>query len=192
MSRADNLNELPNNLPVPVDDGACDHLGGLRLPEISLPATTGALVNLAQLSGITVIYCYPRTGNPQQEQPEGWDLIPGARGCTPQSCAFRDHYQELQSAGVRQVFGLSTQTTAYQQEAVERLHLPFALLSDAELAFTHALQLPTFEVAGMTLLKRLTLVLVDGQIVKVFYPVFPPDQNAAMVLTWLSEHPQPN
>jgi len=186
VSRSDNLYELPQNLPIPVDDGACDHLPGLRLPSIPLMSTTGSLVDLAQLPGTTVVYCYPRTGRPDQEVPEGWNDIPGARGCTPQSCAFRDHYQELQQLGA-QVFGLSTQDTAYQREAVERLHLPFALLSDAGLAFTHALRLPTFEFASMTLIKRLTLIIVDGQIVKVFYPVFPPDQNAATVNAWLSE-----
>ncbi len=186
MSRSDNLYELPKNLPIPVDDGACDHLPGLRLPSIPLMSTAGSLVDLAQLPGTTVVYCYPRTGRPDQEVPEGWDDIPGARGCTPQSCAFRDHYQELQQLDA-QVFGLSTQDTVYQREAVERLHLPFALLSDAGLAFTHALRLPTFEFASMTLIKRLTLIIVNGQIVKVFYPVFPPDQNAATVIAWLSE-----
>jgi peroxiredoxin len=186
MSRSDNLYELPKNLPIPVDDGACDHLPGLRLPSIPLMSTAGSLVDLAQLPGTTVVYCYPRTGRPDQEVPEGWDDIPGARGCTPQSCAFRDHYQELQQLDA-QVFGLSTQDTVYQREAVERLHLPFALLSDAGLAFTYALRLPTFEFASMTLIKRLTLIIVNGQIVKVFYPVFPPDQNAATVIAWLSE-----
>jgi peroxiredoxin len=190
MSRSDNLYELPKNLPIPIDDGACDHLTGLRLPSVPLMSTAGTPVDLAHLSGITVVYCYPRTGRPDQDPPDGWDLIPGARGCTPQSCAFRDHYQQLRQVGVAQVCGLSTQTSSYQREAVERLHLPFALLSDAELAFTRALQLPTFEVAGMTLIKRLTLIITNGKIVKVFYPVFPPDQNAAEVLTWLSEHPQ--
>jgi peroxiredoxin len=184
-----NLHNLPEDLPVPTDDGACDHLTGLQLPSVPLLSTAGSLVDLAQLPGITVVYCYPRTGRPDEDIPEGWDLIPGARGCTPQSCAFRDHYQELQQAGAAQVFGLSTQTTAYQQEAVTRLHLPFALLSDAELAFTHALRLPTFEFADMTLIKRLTLIVNNGRIVKVFYPVFPPGQNAVEVLHWLTEHP---
>jgi peroxiredoxin len=185
-----NLHNLPENLPIPADDGACDHLTGLQLSPVPLLSTDGSLVDLAQLPGITVVYCYPRTGRPDEDIPEGWDLIPGARGCTPQSCAFRDHYQELRQAGAAQVFGLSTQTTTYQQEAAARLHLPFCLLSDAELAFTHALRLPTFEFAGMTLIKRLTLIVDNGRIVKVFYPVFPPDQNAAEVLHWLSEHPQ--
>lgn len=184
MPRADNIHELPPDLPVPVDDGACAHLTGMRLPSIPLRSTSGAQVDLAQLPGRTVVYCYPRTGRPDQEIPKGWNEIPGARGCTPQSCAFRDHYQELQALDAR-VYGLSTQTTEYQQEAVERLHLPFELLSDANLAFTHALQLPTFEVEGMTLIKRLTLIIDDGRIEKVFYPVFPPDKNAQEVIDWL-------
>jgi peroxiredoxin len=188
MSKSDSFYGLPANLPVPIDDGACNHLVGLRLPSLPLMSTTGAPVDLAQLPGITVVYCYPRTGAPGEDVPEGWDLIPGARGCTPQSCAFRDHFQELRQTGAASVFGLSTQTSSYQGEAVERLHLPFALLSDADLAFTQALHLPTFEFAGMTLIKRLTLIIVDGEIIKVFYPVFPPDQNAVEVLGWLSKH----
>ncbi|GHO82823.1 peroxiredoxin [Dictyobacter formicarum] len=189
MSNSENIYELPKNLPVPVDDGACNHLTGLQLPSVSLQSTVGSLVELASLPGRTVLYCYPRTGRPDQDLPDNWDLIPGARGCTPQSCAFRDHYQELQQARATQVFGISTQASSYQQEAVQRLHLPFALLSDAALAFTNALSLPTFEIAGMTLMKRLTLISDHGRIVKVFYPVFPPDKNATEVLSWLSEHP---
>lgn len=180
------LYQLPANLPVPVDDGACDHLPGMRLPSMPLASTSGELVDLAALPGRTVVYCYPRTGRPNQDPPPGWDQIPGARGCTPQSCAFRDHFLELQALGAR-VFGLSTQDSDYQREAEERLRLPFALLSDAELAFTQALGLPTFEVEGMTLIKRLTLVLDEGRIVKVFYPVFPPDKNAEEVVNWLAQ-----
>lgn len=190
MSRSDNLHELPSNLPVPVDDGACEHLTGLLLPPISLLSTSGSSVNLASLPGITVVYCYPRTGLPDQDPPDGWNLIPGARGCTPQACAFRDHFHDLLQAGVTQVFGLSTQTSAYQQEVVHRLHLPFALLSDEELAFTRALSLPTFEIVGMLLIKRLTFIIANGSIVKVFYPVFPPDQNAFEVVHWFSEQPR--
>jgi peroxiredoxin len=188
MARSDNLYQLPADLPVPVDDGACDHLPGLPVPARPLPATHGAPVDLAALAGRTVVYAYPRTGEPDQDPPPGWDAIPGARGCTPQSCAFRDHHQELQALGAR-VFGLSTQSTAYQQAAATRLHLPFALLSDADLTFAHALRLPLFTVAGMTLIKRLTLVIRDGRIEHVFYPVFPPDQNAAVVTAWLAAHP---
>jgi peroxiredoxin len=144
-------------------------------------------VDVSRLSGRTVIYIYPRTGRPDTDPPRGWNEIPGARGCTPQSCAFRDHYQELRGLGA-QVFGLSTQDTDYQREAVERLHLPFELLSDAQLAFAHALRLPTFAVEGMTLIRRLTLIIRDAHIEQVFYPVFPPDQNAAEVLAWLAQH----
>jgi peroxiredoxin len=180
-----NLLELPNDLPRPIDDGAADHLTGLAVPDLALSATDGAAVNLANLRGRTVVYAYPRTGEPGKPLIEGWDAIPGARGCTPQSCAFRDHFAELKQLGVAQLFGLSTQDTAYQHEAAERLHLPFAILSDAALNFTRALRLPTFSAGGMTLLKRLTLVIDDGKIVKVFYPVFPPDKNADEVIAWL-------
>ena len=183
--RSDNLYDLPKDLPVPQDDGACDHLEGMKLPAVSLLSTAGRKVDLSALKGTTVVYVYPRTGRPDQDLLPGWNAIPGARGCTPQSCAFRDHYQELKSAGASQVFGLSTQDTAYQREAAERLHLPFELLSDEKLAFARALKLPTFEVAGMQLIKRLALIARDGKIVKVFYPVFPPDRNAGDVLDWL-------
>ena len=185
MPRTDNLYELPHDLPVPLDDGACDHLVGTRLPSIPLLSTSGRPVDVSRLSGRTVIYIYPRTGRPDTDPPRGWNEIPGARGCTPQSCAFRDHYQELCGLGA-QVFGLSTQDTDYQREAVERLHLPFELLSDAQLAFAHALRLPTFVVEGMTLIRRLTLISRDAHIEQVFYPVFPPDRNAAEVIGWLS------
>ena len=185
MSSSANIYELPEDLPIPFDDGACDHLTGFLLPDMALMSTEGTLVNLAKLPERTVVYCYPRTGSPDQALPTGWDSIPGARGCTPQSCAFRDHYQELQGLHTG-VYGLSTQDTAYQQEAAQRLPLPFPLLSDADLIFTKALRLPTFTVDSMTLIKRLTLIVEDGEIIKVFYPVFPPDQNAANVIDWLS------
>ena len=180
----ENLHELPESLPVPTDDGACDHLQGMRLPPVALPSTAGERVHLSGLPGRTVVYCYPRTGRPDEDLPQGWDGIPGARGCTPQSCAFRDHHAELQGLGAR-VFGLSTQSTEYQREAASRLHLPFELLSDEELAFAGALGLPTFEVEGMRLIKRLTLVIDDGRIEKVFYPVFPPNENAEEIVGWL-------
>ncbi len=187
MPRSDNLYALPADLPVPLDDGGCDHIEGLRLPSVPLMSTAGEVVDLSSLPGLVVVYCYPRTGRPNHDPPQGWDEIPGARGCTPQSCAFRDHYKELQELGA-QVFGLSTQDTEYQQEAVERLHLLFALLSDEKLAFATALQLPTFNVGLMTLIKRLTLIANNGRIVKVFYPVFPPDKNAEEVVEWLSQN----
>jgi peroxiredoxin len=199
MPRSDNLHTLPADLPIPIDDGACDHLVGLTVPPLLLHATTtrtappvapdaaapgGISLRDASAAGRVVVYAYPRTGRPDHEPPPGWNDIPGARGCTPQTCGFRDHHAELTAYGVR-IFGLSTQSTAYQQEAADRLHLPFPLLSDEQLALTHALQLPTFTVAGMTLLKRFTLVLHHTRIEKVFYPVFPPDASAAEVLRWL-------
>jgi len=176
---------LPPNIPVPLDDGAAGHLTGMKLPDLALPATDGAAVNLSKLEGRTVVYVYPRTGVPGVDLPPGWNDIPGARGCTPQSCSFRDHFGELNRLGVAQLFGLSTQDTAYQQEAATRLHLPFAILSDEKLALTKALKLPTFVAAGMTLIKRMALVIDSGVIAKVFYPVFPPDKSAEEVIAWL-------
>lgn len=172
-------------IPAPADDGAARHLPDMKVPSVDLPATDGSTVNLSLLRGRTVIYAYPRTGRPGVPNPEGWDLIPGARGCTPQSCAFRDHFAELQAAGADHIFGLSTQSPAYQHEVWERLHLPFAILSDDHLRLTKALRLPTFQTSGMTLLKRFTLIIKDGVVEYVFYPVFPPDKNASDVLNWL-------
>ncbi len=181
-----NFSALPPGLPAPVDDGAAAHLEGAMLPDLLLTSTAGARVNLAGLRGRWVIYVYPMTGRPGVSLPEGWDGIPGARGCTPQSCSFRDHYAELTALNSR-VLGLSAQTTEYQREVRDRLHLPFELLSDSSLRLKDSLQLPTFTVAGMELFKRLTLIADDGRIGKVFYPVFPPDQNAAEVLAWLTK-----
>jgi peroxiredoxin len=177
--------ELPDDLPVPVDDGAAAHLAGMAVPDLDLAATDGRHVSLARLAGRSVVYAYPRTGEPGKPNPEGWDAIPGARGCTPQSCGFRDHFADLRGLGVAHLFGLSTQDSAYQREAAERLHLPFPLLSDEGLAFTKAAGLPTFETSGMVLLKRLTMIVDDGRVTKVFYPVFPPDRSADEVLDWL-------
>jgi peroxiredoxin len=177
---------LPDNLPVPQDDGAARHLAGLRLPDLALTATDGTQVNLSKLKGRTVVYVYPRTGRPGVPAPDGWDAIPGARGCTPQSCGFRDHFAELKRLGVAQLYGLSTQDSKYQREAVERLHLPFAILSDEDLKLTRALRLPTFSVQGMTLIKRMALVVDGGVITHVFYPVFPPDKSAETVVAWLA------
>lgn len=168
----------------PQDDGAAAHLKGMDMPELTLPATDGSSVSLNQ-PGLTVIYAYPRTSPPDGEALDGWDEIPGARGCTPQSCAFRDHFAELKQLGATRVFGLSTQTTEYQKEAAARLHLPFPLLSDSGLSLTDALRLPTFEAAGLTLLKRLTMIIDNGRIAHVFYPVFPPEKNAQAVIDWL-------
>jgi peroxiredoxin len=173
-------------LPRPADDGAARHLIGTPIASIPLPATDGTTVDLSLLPGTVVVYAYPRTGRPGIENPDGWDLIPGARGCTPQSCSFRDQFAELKTLGVDRLFGLSTQETAYQREAAERLHLPFPILSDEHLRLARAMRLPTFETSGMTLLKRLTLVIEDGMIEHVFYPVFPPDRNAGDVTAWLA------
>lgn len=176
-----------STIPAPVDDGAARHLAGARMASVPLPATDGETVDLSALRGRTVVYAYPRTGRPGVENPEGWDMIPGARGCTPQSCSFRDHFAELKALGVHRLFGLSTQESAYQREAAERLHLPFPILSDEQLKLTRAMNLPTFETSGMTLLKRFTLVIEDGKVARVFYPVFPPDRNASDVIEWLSQ-----
>ncbi|MGZ3370981.1 MAG: peroxiredoxin [Caulobacteraceae bacterium] len=176
---------LPDDLPAPQDDGAARHLTGAKLPDIALPATDGAQVSLARLKGRTVVYVYPRTGRPGQALPTGWNGIPGARGCTPQSCSFRDHFAELKRLGVAQLFGLSTQDLDYQREAAERLHLPFAILSDADLKLTRTLNLPTFQVDGMTLIKRMAWVIDDGVMTHVFYPVFPPDKSAEEVVAFL-------
>ena len=176
---------LPDDLPVPEDDGAASHLPGLELPIIRLPATDGREVDLSALSGRAVVYVYPRTGVPGQPSPDGWDAIPGARGCTPQSCAFRDHFESLKAVGVEHLFGLSVQETDFQREAAERLDLPFPLLSDHRHTLTKAIRLPTFEVEGTVLLKRITLIIDEGAISHVFYPVFPPHENAAQVLAHL-------
>lgn len=175
---------LPKGLPVPQDDGAAAHLPGSPLPSVALPDTAGAVVDLSASHGRWVIYVYPMTGRPGVSLPEGWDGIPGARGCTPQSCGFRDHHEELAALGVG-VYGLSAQPSMEQREARERLHLPFELLSDPELSLKSALRLPTFRIAGMELYKRLTLIVRDGIVEHVFYPVFPPDRNADEVLAWL-------
>jgi peroxiredoxin len=185
MSDTRDLTELPSGLRVPHDDGAADHLPGLRLPSVPLVSTSGGSVDLSAVAGSVVVYAFPRTGVPG-EAPlvDDWDSIPGARGCTPESCGFRDHHADLAHVGTS-VLGLSTQDTAYQREAVERLHLPFALLSDEEHALTDAINLPTMTVAGQRLVKRITLLVTDGRVERVWYPVFPPDTHAEEVLGWL-------
>ena len=180
------VSRLPDDLTPPTDDGGAAHLEGTRLPVVPLPATDGTEVDLSRLPGRFVLYVYPMTGRPDAALPEGWNDFPGARGCTPQSCSFRDHHAELQALGVAQVFGLSTQTTEEQREAAERLHLPYPLLSDAAGDLRRALDLPFFELDGGLYLKRMAMVITDGRIDKVFYPVFPPDRNAADVVAWLS------
>ncbi|HEU4703002.1 MAG TPA: peroxiredoxin [Conexibacter sp.] len=189
MTGPSDFHALPPDLPVPVDDGAADRLPGMRLPAVALAATSGGEVDVAAAAasaGTLVLYVYPRTSTPGQPSPDGWDAIPGARGCTPQSCAFRDHHAELRALGAG-VLGVSAQPATEQAEFAAREQLPFALLSDPRLRLAEALRLPTFEAGGMRLYKRITLVVEDGAIVKVFYPVFPPDRNAAEVLAWLHE-----
>lgn len=184
-----NLNQLPPHLPRPTDDGAARHVKGMRMPDLDLPSTANRPVNLSKVaSPRIVVYCYPMTGRPDRPLPAGWDDIPGARGCTPETCGFRDHHRDLARLQA-QVFGVSTQDTAYQQEMVSRLQVPFEVLSDERMMLTRALRLPVFTVDGMTLLKRLTLIVRHGAIEHVFYPVFPPDVHAEEVITWLKRHP---
>jgi len=182
-----NFSELPADLPIPQNDGLTDHLKGMALPKVILEATDSRMIELSAIKGTLVIYCYPMTGRPNVALPDGWDQIPGARGCTPQSCAFRDHYQEIRSLGA-EVMGLSVQTTEYQKEMANRLHLPFPVVSDANYQFQKALNLPTFVTAGMTLLKRVTLIANHGVIEAVHYPIFPSDSDAAWVLDYLKSH----
>jgi peroxiredoxin len=189
MTQQPNFNELPKNLPVPTDDGGARHLRGMAMPDLELPSTANRRVNLSKIpASRIVVYAYPMTGRPGTALPAGWDDIPGARGCTPETCGFRDHHKDLAKLGA-DVFGVSTQSTGYQQEMVRRLEVPFEVLSDEHVAFTRALRLPTFTVEGMTLLKRLTLIVRDGRIEEVFYPVFPPDTHAEAVIAWLKSHP---
>jgi peroxiredoxin len=178
-----------SKIPAPADDGAAAHLVGMTIPSVSLVATDDSSVMLSVLPGRTVVFAYPRTGEPGKiALVDDWDMIPGARGCTPQTCAFRDLHAELKAAGARHVFGLSTQSNDYQAEMASRLHLPFPILSDEKLALTRALDLPTMQVAGLTMIKRLALIVDDARITQVFYPVFPPDRNAGDVLAWLKEN----
>jgi peroxiredoxin len=179
-----------SKIPAPTDDGGAAHLKGMKIPSVRLRATDDTTLDLSQLTGRTVVFAYPRTGEPGKVSlVDDWDMIPGARGCTPQTCSFRDLFAELKAAGAAQVFGLSTQSNEYQTEMAARLHLPFPVLSDEKLKLTEALQLPTMEVVGLTLIKRLALIVDDGRITHVFYPVFPPDRNAGDVLAWLKANP---
>lgn len=181
---------LPDGLPVPEDDGAADALPGRRLPAVVLRSTSGDDVALDRLGpGRTVLYAYPMTGRPDVALPQGWDEIPGARGCTNEACDFRDHHADLLAAGASAVHGLSSQDTAYQREAVERLRLPFTMLADPGLELARSLGLPTFTTGDVTLYRRLTMVVRDGAVEHVFYPVFPPDGHSEQVLAWLRAHP---
>jgi len=177
-------------IPAPTDDGAAAHLPGMTVPAVSLVATDDTAVTLSALPGRTVVFAYPRTGESGKiSLVDDWDMIPGARGCTPQTCSFRDLFAQLKAAGAKHVFGLSTQDNIYQTEMASRLHLPFPVLSDEKLKLTRALKLPTMQVAGLTLIKRLALIIDDARITHVFYPVFPPDRNAGDVLQWLKQNP---
>jgi peroxiredoxin len=178
-----------SQIPAPTDDGGAAHLAGMTIPPVNLRATDDTVVTLSSLKGRTVVFAYPRTGVPGQiSLVDDWDMIPGARGCTPQTCSFRDLFAELKAAGAAQVFGLSTQSNEYQTEMASRLHLPFPVLSDEKLELTRGLKLPTMDVAGLTLIKRLALIVDDGRITHVLYPVFPPDRNAGDVLEWLKKN----
>ena len=189
MSDLPDVLKLPADLPVPADDGACDHLPGTAMPPIRLPATGGGAIDLGNLpAGRTTIYAYPRTRPPGEAASDDWDMIPGARGCTPETCSFRDHHAELRELGTS-IWGLSTQPVPFQQEVVDRLHLPFALISDERLELVNALRLPTMTFDAATLIRRLTLVIRDNVVEHVFYPVFPPNGHAAEVRDWIAAHP---
>ena len=183
--------EIPDwsKIPAPEDDGATRHLQGMKITSLALPATNSSAVDLASLQGRVVVFAYPRTSRPGIPNPDGWDLIPGARGCTPQACSFRDHFERLKSLGVDYLFGLSTQDCAWQREAVERLNLPFPLLSDESLRLAKAMRFPLLRTNGMTLLKRMTLILQNGVVESVFYPVFPPDHHVTELIAWLKDQP---
>jgi peroxiredoxin len=181
---------LPDDLPIPEDDGAADHLPGMAMPPLTLPGTDGAAADLGALGpGRTVLYLYPLSGRPGVDLPDGWDAIPGARGCTPEACGFRDHIQELRDAGAQRVYGLSSQDGDYQREFATRMSLPFPILSDPELRLAELLRLPTFKANGQPLYKRLTMIVRDGRIEHVFYPIFPPNAHAGEVVDWLRAHP---
>ncbi|KAF7192721.1 Peroxiredoxin Q, chloroplastic [Pseudocercospora fuligena] len=181
---------FPSSIPKPIDDGACNHLPGTKFPSLSLPSTSGSSTDIATLTGLTILFCYPRTAAPNETVPDEWNQIPGARGCTPQACSFRDLSKELLEAGVSNVFGCSVQDTEYHRELKERTRLPYELLSDEEGDLKKALKLPEMEWEGKKLIKRLSMVVEDGVILKVFYPVFPPDRSAGEVLEWLQNEYQ--
>lgn len=182
---------LPEGLPVPEDDGAAGHLPGVRMPDLTLSTSDGNTVSLAELgAGRTVIYLYPLTGRPGVDLPDGWDTIPGARGCSTEACDFSNHFDQLRQAGAERVYGMSSQDPDYQDEVVQRLRLPFTMISDPALALADALRLPTFSAPGHDrLYSRLTLIVRDSMVEHVFYPIFPPNTHAQQVLDWIESHP---
>jgi len=187
MNQKDFFNVDWSKIPEPKLDFNLEHLNQLIIPDLKLNSTDDTTVSLSNLKGITVIYVYPMTGVPGKELPEGWDEIPGARGCTPQSCSFRDNFSKLKKLGVNNIFGLSTQSTEYQKELATRLHLPYTILSDEKLEFSKKLKLPMFKVLKMNLLKRITLILKDNKIIKYFYPIFPPTKNIEDVINFFEK-----
>jgi len=187
MNQSNLLKPDWSKIPAPKLDVSLEYLNNFIIPEIKLQSTSGDEIDLSKLIGLTIIYVYPMTGQPNVALPQGWDEIPGARGCTPQSCSFRDNFSELKNLNIKNIFGLSSQTTKYQKEMSERLHLPYSILSDEKLIFTNALKLPTFKIDNMNLIKRITLILNNNKIIKYFYPVFPPDQNVNEVISWLKK-----
>jgi peroxiredoxin (alkyl hydroperoxide reductase subunit C) len=187
MNQKDFFNVDWSKIPEPKLDFNLEHLNQLIIPDLKLNSTDDTTVSLSNLKGITVIYVYPMTGVPGKELPEGWDEIPGARGCTPQSCSFRDNFSKLKKLGVNNIFGLSTQSTEYQKELATRLHLPYPILSDEKLEFSKNLKLPMFKVLKMNLLKRITLILKDNKIIKYFYPIFPPTKNIEDVINFFEK-----
>ena len=189
MNQKDFFNVDWSTIPEPKLDANLEHLNEFIVPDIKLNSTDGDIVNLSNLKGITVIYIYPMSGVPGKELPEGWDEIPGARGCTPQSCSFRDNFSKLKELGVKNIFGLSTQSTKYQKELADRIHLPYSILSDEKFEFAKKFKLPFFNVDKMDLIKRITLILEDNKIVKYFYPIFPPTKNVEDVIRYLDKKP---
>jgi peroxiredoxin len=187
MNQSNLLKPDWSKIPAPELDVSLEHLNNFIIQEIKLLSTSGDEIDLSKLNGLSIIYVYPMTGQPNIALPKGWDEIPGARGCTPQSCSFRDNFSELKKLNIENIFGLSSQTTKYQKEMSERLHLPYPILSDEKLLFANALKLPTFKVDNMNLIKRITLITNNNKIIKYFYPVFPPDQNVNDVIFWLKE-----
>ncbi|VAW52529.1 Alkyl hydroperoxide reductase subunit C-like protein [hydrothermal vent metagenome] len=181
------LYQLPEGLPVPVDDGACNHLEGAPFPSMLITVTPHATYDFSKEKGINIIFFYPMIGHPDSLPMTGWNEIPGARGCTPQALSYKNYFRQITKLGVR-LFGASSQALKEQNDAIDRLKLPFELINDSSFLLSNALKLPTFQFNEIKMIKRLTLVVVDGVIKKVFYPVFPPNKNVDDVIVWLKEN----